>query len=120
MSYDVSFRVKVEGADDSVRIIDGNDDYGYNYGYNYTYNLTQAMREASPNKDFDLYDMNGKTGAEVMEAIEPIITEFCFNAKAYKQYEPKNGWGDIEGCRQFLLNIYDVCNKYPSCILEVH
>jgi len=109
MSYDVSFKAKLENCDTYVYV--GGD-------YNYTSNMAKAIIKASGN-NVSINDLNGMKTSEVLPILNKIIFEFVNNSKEYRQYEPVNGWGDIESCLEWLFKLKNECEKYPTAIVEV-
>lgn len=97
MSYDIRFGVKVKGTENDVFAIIGEPEYD-----SPTYNVGTIFRK-SMGWDFrqgEWYKMS-----EVLPMIEHGIHELRFNANAYKQYEPDNGWGSVSSALQALESI---------------
>ena len=99
MSYDIRFGVKVAGAPDDCFAVIGEPEYS-----SPTYNL-RAMFVACMNWDYhqgEWYKL-----MDVLPKIERGIRELTYNEKAYKVYNPPNGWGDTNSARQALKSIVD-------------
>lgn len=97
MSYDISFRVKVEGADRYI-------DTGYGDA-NITWNL-RKMIEVSTGLPWYNEANNGLV-KDVMPSIVKGYSELVNHPQKYKQYESPNGWGTVDGLRGFFRDIMD-------------
>lgn len=111
MSYDIHFKAKLEGCDKYVPIYIEHD--------NYTYNLSKAWRAASGLEDFNLQDLDGANAEKGLPIIKKIIDELTNNPEKYRDYEPSNGYGNIETSVGFLKGIANTWEEYPTAILEV-
>lgn len=109
MSYDVSFRAKLEGIDQFVSVGEER---------NYTSNMSKAIAVASK-QNKTIKDFNGMRTTDVLPILQTIIWEFIDKPQEYRQYEPSNGWGSIETCLEFLLWFNYQCEMYPTAIVEV-
>jgi len=94
MSYDISFKVKVEGTNQYISV--GCD-------ANITWNVKRLIRESS-GWDIINCEFNGLV-KDLIPKIRHGLTELETNPAKYKQYESSNGWGTISGVRQFYYNI---------------
>lgn len=108
MSYDVSFKAKLEGLDKWV--------YVGKKWINYTSNVSTLIKEVCGY--YPTY-WNGKCCSDVYPAIQQGIELLTQHPQMYRQFEPANGWGSVEGTLEFLKNIADVCREYPVAIIEV-
>lgn len=95
MSYDISFRVKVEGTD---RFIDVGD-----CDANITWNVRKII-ELSTGLPWKNEANNGLV-KDIIPCIEKGRLELMSNPKKYKPYEAKNGWGTVEGTIWFFERI---------------
>lgn len=95
MSYDISFKVKVDGIDKYV-------DVG-NCSANTTWNVGQMIRKATglPWKNCE---NNGRC-VEIIPHIEKGFYELMLHPEKYKKYEAKNGWGTVETTKEFFARI---------------
>lgn len=91
MSYDVSFKVKVENADLWIRV-------GNCYAC-ITSNLSQ-MIEKSTGLPW-IYEADNGLCTDVMPAIYKGLHELETNPDKYKQYESPDGWGTLSTCIKF-------------------
>lgn len=108
MSYDVSFRVKVEGTDVWIPVGDCR--------ANITYNVGELIRKSTglPWKN----EENNGLVKFVIISIKRGLDELRNNPEKYKQYEAKNGWGTVEGTISFFGEIMEcwhdlVCDYEP-------
>ena len=110
MSYDMSFRVKVDGTDcyfdtDATQA-------------NITWNLREMIM-ASTGLNWKNEQNNGLC-IDIMPNILRGYYELTNRPEKYKQYESPNGWGTVLGCRSFfraLINDWErFCNDYPSLV----
>lgn len=95
MSYDISFKVKVEGVDAFVEV--GECDA------NITWNVRKII-ELSTGLPW-LNEQNNGLCTDVIPAIERGLKELETNPKKYKPYEAKNEWGTVEGTKRFFREI---------------
>ena len=93
MSYDISFRVKVEGVNAWV-------DVG-NCGANITWNVRKII-ELSTGLPW-INEANNGLCKDVIPYIEKGQLELVCNPHKYKRYEAKNGWGTVDG----VINFFD-------------
>lgn len=111
MSYDISFRVKVEGLPDtyiSVGCCDAN----------ITWNLCD-MIIASTGLEWKNGANNGLC-KDVIPHIQQGLFNLITNPQKYKQYEAENGWGTIQGCRKFFIQILDDWEHFRSSMFTGH
>lgn len=97
MSYDVSFKVKVEGTDKWVCVGDCN--------ANITWNLGEMIRESTKLEWKNEAD-NGLC-IQVIPSIVCGLSNLIEFSEKYKQYESPNGWGTLQGCINFFRRITD-------------
>lgn len=109
MSYDISFRVRVEGKPD-VYIPVGE------CVANITYNLGDMIRAAT-GLEWNNEASNGLC-VDVMPRIKRGAIELIERPDLYKQYESPNGWGTVGGCCRFFSAVLDdwqkFCEQYPE------
>ncbi len=99
MSYDIRFGVKVAGAGDDVYAVIGHPEYD-----SPTYNNRDIFVKSM---DWDYHQGEWYSLPEIVPKIERGIHELSFNAKAYKELEPDNGWGGISSSLQCLKSILE-------------
>lgn len=95
MSYDISFRVKVEGTDRYL-------DTGY-CDANITWNVREIITR-STGLPWENEANNGFV-KDIIPSILSGLSELQRNGQEYKQYEASNGWGTVAGTIRFFLNI---------------
>ena len=104
MSYDISFRVKVEGTDKYVDVGDCD--------ANITWNVRKII-ELSTGLPWHNEANNGYC-KDVMPAIERGLCELVTNPEKYKPYEASNGWGTVEGTKRFFERVLDCWHRYSE------
>ena len=96
MSYDISFKVKVEGIENRyVEVGECN--------ANITWNLGTMIR-VSTGLEWNNEENNGLC-KDVIPKIVSGLAELMKHPSKYKKYEAPNGWGTIEGCKRFFTRI---------------
>ena len=108
MSYDICFKVKIEGIEEYVEV--------GNCSANITCNLREMIKK-STGLEWKNVDNNGLC-KDVIPCIAKGYSELLNNPEKYKQYEAPNGWGTIEGCKRFFSQILndweDLCTDYST------
>jgi len=95
MSYDISFKVKVEGADVWVPVGDCD--------ANITWNVRE-MIEASTGLPW-LNEADNGLVKDVIPSILKGFEELTCRPGLYTKYEHPSGWGTVVGCKYFFLCI---------------
>lgn len=95
MSYDIYFKVKVEGLDKYISVCDD--------VANTTWNLRDMITN-STGLEWKNEENNGYC-RDVIPYIEKGYYELTKHPSKYRKYESPNGWGTIDGCINFFLNI---------------
>lgn len=103
MSYDIRFKVKVEGLPDKYVDVGGCD-------ANTTWNL-RNMITTSTGLEWKNEENNGLC-KDVIPKIADGLAELMKYPDKYKQYESPNGWGTIDGCRRFFTDIINDWNNF--------
>lgn len=101
MSYDISFKVKVEGIDKWVDVIDCD--------ANITWNVRKII-ELSTGLPWHNEANNGYC-KDVIPHIEAGLLELKTHPEKYKPYEAKNGWGTVDGVIRFFEKILFYWNR---------
>jgi hypothetical protein len=108
MSYDISFKVKVEGVDRYVRV--GECDA------NITWNVRKIIELST-----GLPWLNGENNGlckDVIPHIEKGLAELWENPEKYRPYEAENGWGTVGGTINFFSQILkdwrNFCEDYET------
>lgn len=102
MSYDISFRVKVEGIDAWVDV--GNCDA------NITWNVRKII-ELSTGLPW-LNEENNGLCVDVIPKIKAGLEELYLHPEKYKQYEAPNGWGTVNGTIRFFRQILEDWDEF--------
>lgn len=98
ISYDISFKVKVEGLEDTyVRV--GECDA------NITWNVREMIVKATGLEWKN--EQNNGLCKDVIPYIANGYAELTKYPEKYKQYEAENGWGTVGGCKKFFRQILD-------------
>lgn len=95
MSYDISFKVKVEGVNAYVIVGDCE--------ANTTWNAREMIMQ-STGLEWRNRDNNGFCN-DVILYIERGLHELTAHPEKYKKYESANGWGTVEGTKRFFEEI---------------
>lgn len=109
MSYDVSFKAKLEGTEQWVYV---GDDW-----INHTSNTAAMIKEVCGSYPSE---WNGKSCSELTPILEAGTTELRRYSQKYRQFEAENGWGTLETTLEFLDMILKNCKLYPTAVLEVN
>lgn len=112
MSYDISFKVKVEGVDAYVKVGDCD--------ANITWNVRKII-ELSTGLPWNNEANNGLC-VDVIPKIAQGLMELQNHPKKYKPYEAKNGWGTVEGTKLFfqeILKAWDELTRWHEEIVPV-
>ncbi len=97
MSYDISFKAKIEGLNRYV-------DVGNCYA-NTTWNVREMICK-STGLEWKNCDNNGLC-RDVIPCIEKGLHELERHPLKYKQYEAPNGWGTVESTKGFFRRIIE-------------
>lgn len=109
MSYDIAFKVKIEGHDTYARV-------GDNYA-NITWNVRDIITK-STGLPWKNEESNGYC-KDVIPYIEKGLEELRINGAAYKRYEAPNGWGTVEGTVRFFEQILKEWDSFVECYPEL-
>ena len=109
MSYDISFKVKIEGLEDRYVSVGECE-------ANITWNL-RDMIVKSTGLEWKNEENNGLC-KDVIPHIIDGLRELMMYPNKYKKYEAENGWGTIEGCIRFFTRIIsdweEFCENYST------
>lgn len=108
MSYDVSFKAKLEGADQWVYV-------GPEW-INHTSNTAAMIKEVCGSYPSD---WNGKNCSDMITVLENGTKLLRSHSQEYRRYEPSKGWGTVETTIEFLERILTYCKEYPTAVIEV-
>lgn len=107
MSYDIRFKVKVEGIDQYVIVGDCD--------ANTTWNVREMIVK-STGLEWRNCDNNGLC-KDIMPYIERGLGELTQYPEKYKQYEASNGWGTVKSTIHFfnrILQCWDFFAKHDG------
>ncbi len=105
MSYDLRLAVKAEGAEDCF-VVFAQPEFD-----SPTYNLGDMFRACT---GWDYEQGHFYRVSEVLPLIEHGIHELRFNSKAYKKYNPPNGWGSVESALEALESLLKCIQRESS------
>lgn len=97
MSYDIDFKVKVEGIDQYVSV--------GSCPANITWNVIEIITRSTGLPW--LNEKNNGLCSEVIPMINKGYWELINNPEKYKKYEPPNGYGTVDGVIRFFKEILD-------------
>ena len=109
MSYDISFKVKVEGVDAYVPV--GACDA------NITWNVRNII-EKSTGLEWKNCQNSGLC-VDVIPKIEAGLRKLEQNPDKFKEYEAPNGWGTVKETAQFFRNILNDWNDFQQWYEEL-
>ena len=108
MSYDINFRAKLEGMDKWVYVGDRWLNITGNAG-----NVIKAVCGSYPSK------WGGTKCSEMYPVLMQGASLLNILPSQYRPLIPQNSFCTVEGIRDFLERVADVCDKYPAAVLEV-
>ena len=113
MSYDIHFKVKVEGIDEYVEVGACN--------ANTTYNVREMIVKSTGLPWHNC--ANNGLCKDVIPHIEKGWGELNRYPEKYKQYEASNGWGTVESTKRFFSYIIsaweDFCKWESQALIDV-
>ena len=113
MSYDISFKVKVEGVDKYIEVGE--------CGANITWNVRKII-ELSTGLPWE-NDANNGLCKDIIPQIEKGYILLKTHPEYYKPYEASNGWGTVEGTIRFFEAIisawHDFCKEADGTLIDV-
>lgn len=110
MSYDISFRVKVEGVDAYVDVGDCEA------------NITWNAREIITRSTGLQWENEANNGLckDIIPKIMDGINQLQMKPDKYKPYEAENGWGTVQGTIRFFWRILEAwknfTEQYPELV----
>lgn len=102
MSYDISFKVKVEGIDNYVEVGD--------CSANTTWNVRDMIVKSTGLEWVNC--ANNGLCKDVIPHIEKGYGELTRTPEKYKKYEAKNGWGTVESTARFFKDILESWERF--------
>lgn len=109
MSYNIAFKVKVDGIDAYVPV--------GSCGANITWNVRKIIEE-STGLEWENCQNNGLC-VDVIPKIEAGLKELEQNPAKYRAYEATNGWGTVEGTIQFFRSVLNDWNDFRQWYEEL-
>ena len=111
MSYDVSFKVKVNSKRHNQWLYVGDD------WINHTSNTSDMIKEVCGSRPSE---WNGRSCKEMYPILMQGISLLTIFPQKYRAFEPVNGWGTVETTTVFLEKIAANCEQHPDAVLEVN
>jgi len=71
------------------------------------------------NKEMKFEDTQPIYAKELIDPLRNGLHKLKMEPEKYKQYNPKNGWGDYEILVKFVENYLNACYEYPETKVEV-
>lgn len=105
MGYDIWFVIDA-GGPKPVQIGDNS---------NYTSNVAPMWRKAG----CDLAEMHDRPASEVRGPLWQALQAMRANPDEYRAMNPSNGWGNYDGCLQFLTGLWEACGRHPNAVMKV-
>ena len=106
MSFDLRICVKVEGWGDFVP-------FSYPELDSPTYNLGTMFRKCM---GWDFEQGEHYNCSEIIKYIDAGINELTFHRERYEQYNPPNGWGNLDGALDVLRSLKQCINDNAEYI----
>lgn len=78
-------------------------------------NLAPMWRAAGA----DLADFDGRLASTCIPKLETAVCEMIKNPDKYEAMNPENGWGDYEGCLDFLRSLLRGFREYPKATVRI-
>ena len=103
MSYSIYFKVPVAGLEDRYITVEPCE-------ANVTWNL-RDMIVKSTGLEWKNEENNGLC-KDIIPKIADGLAELTKYPDKYKRYEAENGFGTIEGCKRFFVNVIDSWNAF--------
>lgn len=104
MSYDVSLMLN-GGGTESAEV----------YWANHTSNTAIMWREAG----CDIAEFHEAPASLFFPALALAVSDMEFRPGHYAQWNPPNGWGDVESTLGFLRGLRDACERFPLAKIRV-
>lgn len=106
MSYDVSLEMDAGGPSPM--------DY---YVGNYTSNVVPIWTKAMYGHEFAGFD--GRQARECVPYLDEGIRQIETWPERFRELEPENGWGNLEGAMEYLVKCRDAFLRYPLATVKV-
>lgn len=106
MSYDISFRRKVENMEGELYL---------NESFNMTSNVGPMYQAAR----LEIANLDKMATKDVAAIIVHRYQYMVAHPDDMRKLEPENGWGTYEDALSFLKEILVTCLDHPECFVEV-
>ena len=108
MSYDVSLKIEVDTGGPAKPVITL-------FDTNMTSNVAPMWRMAG----CDLAEYHGRMALDLACGLQPALERMLLEPEPYRALNPKNGWGNYEGCCFWLYEILEACLAHPLAIVDI-
>lgn len=90
------------------------------FSENYTCNCA-PMFQAAIGQD-GIRTLHGLKASEIVGQLGRAVDHITDpeNLEFYKEIEPDNGWGSLDGAIDYLKGIHKACREYPDGVLSVY
>lgn len=85
---------------------------------NMTSNVSPMWRRACPSLD-GLAGIDGKTGAEISEALDTGLRFMFWNRRKLERLAPSNGWGNFPGAFRYFARMARTAKEHPDATFWV-
>lgn len=99
----------------SLTIDTGGSEYAELTSRNMTSNVAPMWRRAGA----DLAEFHGRPAADCAPLLRAAVADMAGHPGRYRPLNPSNGWGDYEGCLEYLRHLLDDCEAHPKAIVQV-
>lgn len=85
--------------------------------HNYTYNISPMLRKVWDGAG--MTDLDSRPADEARLFIEHAIEMMSGAPEDYDALNPANGWGNRQGCVDWLMDIVVACRRFPNAVFRV-
>ena len=82
----------------------------------YTSNVSPMWMKAL---GFPLAELDGRTACHVVGTVLQAVWRMYDNSAEYEALAPANGWGDVDGAREYLRRLAEACAKHPRATIRI-
>ena len=113
------FEEKFPGCEPFI-LVDLGDDQPYLYSANITHNLGQMATEAGIYKAlWRPEEINVNKAKDLIELLQAGLDWLERDSERFKEFNPKNGWGDYNALVSFTRDYLDACKQYPDAEVSI-
>ena len=98
---------------------DEDDKFTTVWEYNITHNLGKMARAAGVyHAMWRPEESNATLAMHIIAPLKDGLAELQTNPDRFKEFNPKNGWGDYDGLVKAVASYLSACNQYPKAHIE--